>query len=506
MDTTTKARFLAAALLVAMLSAMTAPLEAAESACTVNDTLAACWGKIIEQQVEKRGDEAKETVAKAVAQSETGLDTSGANLATVARDFLSAFNVAGLFGAATTDDADQGTAVMDLNFLLPGKIRGRNGQLKVVLDTEPSLYQPLKSAIEESGGEGAADTISDLEGDLGDVGSATATFSLNWRGRKLGRYFSAHRDLYDVLFVATSPEPPVQDQVIAVVNVLQQAEDCVPDPACDCTDAESCTFLQLANDDGKAAGVLLAALEAAAAEEADIAARHREAMFEYRLDNFASLVDNQPQLYGSAGGTVGDRLVGPDELSVEITYELPFAPNVNRFWKSQGGRLSEADLKAVRTDEKRAASLLEEYRDYLVTHEDELETPDRVFFSLQYIDRDRLDVTLPNHDGSRHEFPGSESLIVEVGWGRPIELKPDGTARTRADLVGSWEDVSDDPTRHDRGVLALTVTRDFGAFSVPLGIVFSNKPEFIAAQELDEQISAHVGIKYSVDGLGDGGN
>jgi hypothetical protein len=487
---------------------MAAPLEAAESACAVKDTPVACWEKILAQQVEQthaRGNDAKDTVAKAVAQSETGLDTSGANLATVARDFLSAFNVAGLLGAGTTDDADQGTAVMDLNFLLPGKIRGRNGQLKVVLDTEPSLYAPLKSAIEESGGEGAADTISELEGDLGDVGGATATFSLNWRGHKLGRYFSAHRDLYEALFVATRPDP-AQDQVIAFGNVLQQAEDCVPDPTCNCTDASTCTFLQLTNGNQEAAGVLLAALEAAADEEEDLAARHRKSMLEGRLNDFASLVDNQPQLYGSAGGTVVDRLVGPDELSVEITYELPLAPNVNRFWKSRRGRLSEADLKAIRTDENAAANLLKEYRNYLVTHEDELETPDRFFFSLQYIDRDRLDVTLPDDDGSRHEFPGSESLIVEVGWGRPIELKPDGTVRTRADLVGSWEDVSDDPTRHDRGVLALTVTRDFGDFSVPLGIVYSNKPEFIAAQDLDEQISAHVGIKYSVDGLGGGGN
>lgn len=392
---------------------------------------------------------------------------------------------------------------MDLNFLLPGKIRGRNGQLKVVLDTEPSLYAPLKSAIEEGSGEGAADTISELEGALGDVGGATATFSLNWRGRGLGRYFSAHRDLYEALFVATIPVP-VQDQVIAFGNVLQQAEDCVPDDPCNCMDANRCTFLQLANGNLEAAVVLLAALEAAADEEADLAARHRKAMFENRLHKFASLVDNQPQLYGSAGGTVADRLVGPDELSVEITYELPFAPNVNRFWKSRGGRLSEAELEVIRTDDNAADNLLEQYRDYSAAHEDEMETPDRFFFSLQYIDRDRLDVTLPDDDGARHAFPGSESLIVEVGWGRPIELKPDGTARTRADLVGSWEEVSNDPARHDRGVLALTVTRDFGGFSVPLGIVYSNKPEFIAAQDLDEQISAHVGIKYSVEGFGGG--
>lgn len=506
MDTTTTARLFAAALLVTMLSAMAAPLEAAESACTVKDTPADCWGKILAQQVEQtraRGSDATDTVANAVAQSETGLDTSGANLATVARDFLSAFNIAGLLGAGTTDDADQGTAVMDLNFLLPGKIRERNGQLKVVLDTEPSLYAPLRSAIEEGGGDGATDTISELEGHLGDVGGATATFSLNWRGRKLGRYFSAHRDLYETLFEATIPVP-VQDQVIAFGSVMQQAEDCEPDPPCNCNDANSCTFLQLANFNHQAAGILLAALEEAADEEADLAARHRRAMSGGRLNNFASLVDNQPQLYASAGGTVGDRLVGPDELSVEITYELPFAPNVNRFWKSRGGRLSEADLEAI--DDNAADNLLEKYRDYLVAHEDEMETPDRFVFSLQYIDRDRLDVTLPGDVGARHEFPGSESLIVEVGWGRPFELKPDGTVRTRADLVGSWEEVSDDPARHDRGVLALTVTRDFGGFSVPLGIVYSNKPEFIATQDLDEQISAHIGIKYSVDGLGGDGN
>ena len=61
--------------------------------------------------------------------------------------------------------------------------------------------------------------------------------------------------------------------------------------------------------------------------------------------------------------------------------------------------------------------------------------------------------------------------------------------------------MSDDPLRRDRGVATLTLTRQIGDLAVPFGIVYANHGEYLG--EVDEQLSAHLGLKFDLDGGGD---
>lgn len=91
---------------------------------------------------------------------------------------------------------------------------------------------------------------------------------------------------------------------------------------------------------------------------------------------------------------------------------------------------------------------------------------------------------------------GAKKLIISAGWSRLIPADSSGTQPMRVDFVAKYENVSDDPTRRDRGVATLTITRQFGNLTIPFGIVYANHPEFLGP--VDKELSAHVGLKFNL--------
>ncbi len=94
------------------------------------------------------------------------------------------------------------------------------------------------------------------------------------------------------------------------------------------------------------------------------------------------------------------------------------------------------------------------------------------------------------------KIDAAKKLIISAGWSRLFADPAGGDQPVRVDFVGSYENVSNDPQRQDRGVATLTITRKFGNLTVPLGIVYANHGEFLG--DVNKQLSAHVGLKFDL--------
>ena len=128
-----------------------AALASGETKCDLDRPIADCWQTYlpaVNQATLKAENKAKaETEAKAdkaLREMASGVDlsslgTGGALLNTLARSGLI---------AASGDGDDAGgnptTIAYDFNFLLPAPVRDRNTQLKMILNTKPTLWEPLK--------------------------------------------------------------------------------------------------------------------------------------------------------------------------------------------------------------------------------------------------------------------------------------------------------------------------------------------------------------------------
>jgi hypothetical protein len=85
--------------------------------------------------------------------------------------------------------------------------------------------------------------------------------------------------------------------------------------------------------------------------------------------------------------------------------------------------------------------------------------------------------------------------VVTGTLARYLDIQPLGSGSSRIDLTGSYESVSDDPARKDRGVLSLTYSnRLLDSLGAAIGISYANHAEFLPKS--DHELSAHFGISY----------
>lgn len=478
------------ALLLAVLIT-TANVEAQD--CEITDTLEDCWLNQLDEEASEFTRSLERTRASAGTEaatnrSETGIETLGANLGTTTKDFLTLLSTTGLIGTSMEGDDPSGTFTVDLNSLLPESLIHLGGKLQTVFQSEPKLYMPLKMLIAE---DERAERVEDLEGNLSRTDDATVAFSINVETERLGRSFeSSYSDLYADMFneaIRPIDESSSNQQLITIALDIGR----VPGGSCDDTQVVQCTFVQIAQDllppgaakeavEKEAVEIRRRWLDVVASEQ-QLAAAYRQAVVDNRLGSFAALVDNQPQLSFSLERSFKDVLVGPDEWALEVRYELPLAPNLNRLRKTAGEEIS-----------------LDDFSDYVGSKQDQLEDSDRLLFSVKYMDRESLEVEL---EDIQKRFEGARAWEISAGWGKVLQRAEDAAALTRVDFVASWEDVSDDPDRQSRGLASLTIARKFGTVTVPIGIVYSNKPEFLQMQDIDEELSAHVGLKFNLEDL-----
>ena len=477
-------------LLAALLLFGAVPAQAAET-CSDNETVGACWDRIRQTVVSEAAEGVATEEKTDLEKKPTGEDTSGTTLQSTTKSFLPLLALSGLLGKGGVVE-NQGDIIVDLNFLLPGGLGGKNSQLQAVAKTEPVLVGAVREALPEV-------SRAELSGQLEDLISAgddlVVSFAYNMQGLNRGRNFELYRARYQAL---------VEPFVTALVNQQAKADtaivEALSEVACTgATDLDEVTFDQVGKTCGP--GPALAAkaqvAKAALAFYAPLGAL-RENLTAAGLDRFAELVANQPQLHVSVKRSERDPLVGANTTAGKLTYEWARV-NLAAAMREDCHRRLESVATA---DPDFVEECTRQYNRYVTTHDAAIATGERFSLSLEYESIEPLVVPLstllPASGLTDLRFPSSKKRIAALGWSRNfagLENEP-----TRLDLVARYEDVTDDPARQDRLVATATFNLKVAGMDVPLGIVYANHGEYLG--EVDRQLSAHLGIKINLEGLG----
>lgn len=347
---------------------------------------------------------------------------------------------------------DLGSSPLELN--VQGKVQ------------EPQIYEALKEKLPEKDRQSRIDA---LLSDLNESDDFTLSLSANLRNRNFGRDLDTYGDLFTTLWRKQ------KGSVEATVDLPRVITEITADPKI--PDIDENTDLCSIQDEATRSR-LREAVVSAAREEAAAAEDFKQRLKTTRLSEFYKLVDNQPQIHLTAAYRWRDKLLGPSGLSAKLSYEHGFA-NVNRLRKQYGDQLT-----------------LENYSDYISdpTTQSFLEHDDRLSGSIEYQD-DRNDrIVLPD-DGINLEIGKGRTLKGTLTYGRSLLVDANRQVLSRIDLSASYENVSDDPLRQDRGVASVTYSarvRNPWFFTVDLN--YANHAKFLPKSDRD--FGAHVGISY----------
>ncbi|HEU0076798.1 MAG TPA: hypothetical protein VFQ76_04060 [Longimicrobiaceae bacterium] len=230
----------------------------------------------------------------------------------------------------------------------------------------------------------------------------------------------------------------------------------------------------------------VARIEASIARTAAAAARDlRDAERRVRASGIlrlAQLMNNQPQLNGTAEYRVRRDVAGPDEWTGTARFEMGFA-NMNGLRRHCGaGGVRPACLRSYVEDRAVRGSLAR---------------GDRAWAQLDFTGRRRWSVRIPE-DSVDVALGAASSVAVSGGYGAYFGNPDDADDRDRLDLQVKYELTRDDPVRQDRFVSTLFYTRRLSdQSSALLGVTFANRPEFLG--EVDRNLGAHLGLTYKLD-------
>lgn len=394
----------------------------------------------------------------------TGVDAGDASLSTNTKNFLPLMALSGLLGQGTEDGS--GVIVYDLNFPFLQHKGSRNAQLQAVVNMQPQLSEALRNALQEDEHD---DLIEPLEKQIGSLGDFAIRFTYNYTDRFHGRGFEQYKKRFDAL------------RSRAVVRWAP------PEAVDRWKDAQAPDYVKMTRDMAwDAARKMEESVRDYAVVEAMVAQRAG-------LTSYDELLDNQPQLHITAEKKFREPLIGPDELAVKVTYEWsPMSFNVSM--KKDCHQRMDTDAPT----EDAAAGCLNEYTEFVNDNGKAIEKGNRFSFSGEYVDIDEETIA-PDLEGEDIEpvlLEPVRKLVLSLGWSRNVLLA--SGEPILVDLVGEYQDISDDPLRRDRSVVTLTVTRQIGNMSIPLGIVYANHGEFLT--DVDERLSAHVGLRFNMSG------
>lgn len=462
----------------------------AQVACQPGETMITCWTRVmkaskpVEKAVVDQGGALAAKEKKDLKNKPTGVETGEANLKSNTSDFLPLLALSGLLGDVQEGDVE-GTYVMDFNFLIPGQGKEHNSKLQAVVNSQPQVSDGIKEQLPEDQRDELAKTLG--EG-LGGMSDYSLSYAFNWTDGKHGRGFDQYRKRIAALAFAVAKNFKLPDSEADALRKLGDLSKQVE------VKAGEDPFKKPFSTMGAQGPMIQQAVERALAQEIDLLELHRKAWREAGMGSLGDLLDNQPQLTIAAQRRFRDPVVGGDEDSAKVTYGWGFV-NFNKAL-DDGNCSAELDTtqpEAVPTLDK----CLTFFTGYVKDHKDEIKSGQKISFSAEYRNIAEKVFDLPDHDLTGLKINAAKKLIIKAGWSRMFPAGNEGETPVRFDFVGSYEDVSDDPQRQDRGVATLTLTRQFGDLAVPFGIVYANHGEFLG--EVDEQFSAHLGIKFDLE-------
>lgn len=379
------------------------------------------------------------------------------NSASTTRDLLSLLVGALDLGKLSAGDGKDLVLALNPEFFDLG---GGQGSGKVTF-REPEIFEPLALKLPEDTRESRKLAL--LDG-LNEFNDTEVVVTWSWEGSRFGRDPRDYRALTQSLADALAPS----EDESAMMSLLSKVEE-----------IESEVVVRLAAQEaGRAAIENLAAVQR----------RYEETGF-FKLGD---LIANQPQLYVDATGRFRDPLVGRDEYGVEAAWEVGFG-NVNGLLRDCAPNEEpsrEARLKSVAKD-------VNCYKQFLADHAEDWSK--RFVIKLEYSKTDAYHHDLPDDDVSL-DLDSAHTFRITGGFGFDLApLHETGNSPPRLDFEAKYESVSDDDVRNDdRLSAALTYTQKMSeSSSASLSVVYASDPKYLG--EVEEEISAHVGLKIKVD-------
>ncbi len=470
-------------------SALVASSARAQFLCNDLDTIATCAPRL-------KGEILGETKAAAVKaqddvkkKTETGLQGLTTGLASSVKDFVPLLQLTGVLGAITTN---QDTGVMTVALNTPfiatnGVTRDRAFQVKALIDTKPKIFDPIHTALPAAGRDAAEKDLLAVQNRQ----HVTLQLSTNVTTTRLGRNFEQYRDVADAIFegVVKTLDRLVGDEFVTdtaldrlgrdgngAIDVLFNTTRMIDIPArADLDSVQRRARIERA---------LYESVKAAIAVETAFT----KAVKGSGLNLFGQLVNNQPQLSFAVSRVYRDPLFGPEQLTAGLVFEVGFGNNINAFMDSGGQKACEdPSTPACRT-------ALQKFTARADTKA-AIKAGSRLAFHADVISNRSYAYDLPTQN-IHLSYPQSWKFTAGATFGRLVGVDDDGNASARLDgsFDGEWS--SDQRLAANRVVAAITLTKKFGDLSVPLGLRYASRSEFLS--DFDHGISANVGLKFNL--------
>jgi hypothetical protein len=413
----------------------------------------------------------------------TSPSVSGAATASTISNFLPLFALTGLGGDLEGASADSGVNddMLGFDFNMPlSRMETSERQLKLQagFNRNPELLSSLLAAVPAAERD-AFRTRS--EQDLTITDDTAFSVVYNVENQTLGRNRALLGEIFEAA-IASASSAEFQVAFATVDTVMSSIS----------TENQAVTFAEMDLPDEQKVALceqLTTAVDELARANTELNDIENFVVSESRIETFAQLINNQPQLYASVTYRDRNPLVGANEKSVAITYEWGYRANVNLLRKFIAGECGATPEPACR---------LAAFRQYVSTHSEAIDSGDRLKFSLEYSDVDDLTLVLTD-PVLTFAKPGGKKLVSTLAYGRALTADIGLFDDSRIDFEIRREDIDDDPDRNNRTIASLTITRSIGDLAFPFSIVYANKPEFLATLT-DDKLSAHFGIKYEFAG------
>lgn len=446
--------------------ALFAPVAQAQE-CKLTDTVVDCWMRFNPSAgvpvTQKTAEETQ--TQKTVTLTNTGIASLVSPSSSVVKDFLSLLSASVESKALTSN----GQAIT-FDYNPPVKILGASNALKLQATVnEPQVNQQLTTHFANN-----AAGLTPFQNDLADIDDVALSGTVQPTSERFGRSIVPHRPMFRLMLNAIVPDRSTWlralGSAVASVDALQ---------------SETQTFDSLPADKQQAT---LEAIEAAAKQQQTFL--RAAGGFSSK---FARLLNNQPQLYATALYNARKNVVGPNEWTAKLTYEIG-AQNLNSFRRKHGESCTEAALAAKATAAQ-CARLIQTFAS------DDLDD-DRLTMSLEYHRTNRRwikgDADL---GGFEFGYPRAHSFVCEVKYGRTMQGAVLGTSNGRVDLSFRYEDVRNpsDASKNvkSRGVGAITYTQKMNdSFSLPVSLVYASHQADLG--NVDKKFNAHFGLVYKL--------
>jgi hypothetical protein len=411
-----------------------------------------------------------EAVQERIATTNTAVPGMTLPNGTSLRDFLNFF-AASVETATVTEGENAVTLDWNIPFAVNDKIK-----LQTIF-TKPGISADLteKLAAQSVPVTSLTDSLTETD----DI-SASATYAP--QNRVFGRSLEAHDELLSALVDSATSDEGEELLRLAQANFGVDVR------------GNAVTVATLMKD---LTPVARAQFERSAIAEQRLAAAHQNV-----VDSLATLLNNQPQIYGTVVYHARDKLAGASEASAKVTYEIG-ANSLNSFLRKNRDRCgSIADIRNTQKEGLRLSTTCVGTMAAFARQpgsDTKARASTRLAVAVEYkqIRANRFELTEPVTIAI--DTPHSHSLVYSVTLGIPVATTLENR-EGRFDVALNYDNVSNDATRKDRFVGSVTYTQKLtDTLTLPLSLVYANHANYLP--DTHRKMGVHFGLNYKLPDL-----